>query len=219
MISPRSGTIARWLSRDPIEEKGGRNLYGFVKNSPLNSYDFLGLLMPDRANEIRDRPPSDPPAQPVNDGSRIPVSCAGTVIGEIAVLLFPNLQKGVEGGVYFAAEFKQRGGSCCCLNGAYNWAQWVVQDTYPPFPMTPPYFDDPRGVGYYNDARNTTDLGSLVDTPRNPESDLAKAPGQTISVKFLSCLTCMTTGKRLSCISWGYDYKLQNGVPSVNVVP
>ncbi len=38
--SPRLG---RWISRDPIEEKGGLNLYGFVGNGPSNAVDFVGL--------------------------------------------------------------------------------------------------------------------------------------------------------------------------------
>ena len=33
----------RWLNRDPIEERGGINLYAFVDNSSLAEYDFLGL--------------------------------------------------------------------------------------------------------------------------------------------------------------------------------
>ena len=33
----------RWLSRDPIEEEGGANLYGFVGNMPINAVDNLGL--------------------------------------------------------------------------------------------------------------------------------------------------------------------------------
>lgn len=33
----------RWLSRDPIEEEGGINLYGYVGNSPLTLIDPLGL--------------------------------------------------------------------------------------------------------------------------------------------------------------------------------
>lgn len=33
----------RWPSRDPIGERGGLNLYGFVGNSPNNSIDRLGL--------------------------------------------------------------------------------------------------------------------------------------------------------------------------------
>ena len=36
-------TIGRWLSRDPIEEAGGLNLYGYVENNPLNLVDPLGL--------------------------------------------------------------------------------------------------------------------------------------------------------------------------------
>jgi RHS repeat-associated protein len=37
---PMSG---RWPSRDPIEEKGGSNLYGFVGNSSIGCIDLLGL--------------------------------------------------------------------------------------------------------------------------------------------------------------------------------
>ena len=33
----------RWPSRDPIEERGGINLYGFVGNSPINFWDNLGM--------------------------------------------------------------------------------------------------------------------------------------------------------------------------------
>jgi RHS repeat-associated protein len=34
----------RWPSRDPIEEKGGLNLYGFVENNGANRWDKLGLV-------------------------------------------------------------------------------------------------------------------------------------------------------------------------------
>ncbi len=39
---PASGR-PEWLSRDPIEEGGGINLYGYVGNNPLNAIDPLGL--------------------------------------------------------------------------------------------------------------------------------------------------------------------------------
>ena len=38
-----SPKIGRFLSRDPIEELGGLNLYGFVGNSPIQHTDMLGL--------------------------------------------------------------------------------------------------------------------------------------------------------------------------------
>jgi RHS repeat-associated protein len=37
---PQTG---RWINRDPIEEEGGLNLYGFVNNNGVNKWDFLGL--------------------------------------------------------------------------------------------------------------------------------------------------------------------------------
>ncbi len=37
-----STSTGRWLSRDPIEEKGGRNLYCFVRNNAICLFDALG---------------------------------------------------------------------------------------------------------------------------------------------------------------------------------
>lgn len=38
-----TSNLGRWTSRDPIEENGGLNLYGYVDNNPLNGADPLGL--------------------------------------------------------------------------------------------------------------------------------------------------------------------------------
>lgn len=64
---PSSG---RWLSRDPIEEVGGLNLYGFVGNDPVNHVDVLG-----REGWIPNyQPPgggsTDPATQAANDAIR-----------------------------------------------------------------------------------------------------------------------------------------------------
>lgn len=40
--NPQTG---RWLSRDPIEERGGRSLYGFANNNSVNKADRLGLTL------------------------------------------------------------------------------------------------------------------------------------------------------------------------------
>jgi hypothetical protein len=37
--------VSRWLSRDPIEESGGLNLYGYAGNSPVSFFDPLGLCV------------------------------------------------------------------------------------------------------------------------------------------------------------------------------
>ncbi len=39
-----SPELGRWLSRDPIGENGGENLYGMVWNSPLSLIDYIGLF-------------------------------------------------------------------------------------------------------------------------------------------------------------------------------
>ena len=41
--SPSDG---RWLSRDPIEEEGGLNLYAFTSNAPIVQIDILGKIVP-----------------------------------------------------------------------------------------------------------------------------------------------------------------------------
>jgi len=41
--NPDSGS---WLNRDPIEEKGGLNVYGFVNNQPTILFDPDGRAIP-----------------------------------------------------------------------------------------------------------------------------------------------------------------------------
>jgi RHS repeat-associated protein len=40
-----SPELGRWVSRDPIEEKGGINLYGMVGNDLVNGLDVLGQFL------------------------------------------------------------------------------------------------------------------------------------------------------------------------------
>ena len=40
-----SPTLGRWPNRDPIGEAGGRNIYGYVVNAPVNLVDFFGLFI------------------------------------------------------------------------------------------------------------------------------------------------------------------------------
>ena len=56
-------STGRWLSRDPLEERGEVNLYGMVRNHPTNAIDYLGReeaksmgtleqIHPDQANKL-----------------------------------------------------------------------------------------------------------------------------------------------------------------------
>jgi hypothetical protein len=47
-------TIGRFINRDPIEEEGGANLYGFVENDGVDKTDFLGLDTVARPVEVMD---------------------------------------------------------------------------------------------------------------------------------------------------------------------
>ena len=40
-----SPMLGRWITRDPIEEGGGRNLYGFCENDAVLVYDYIGLMV------------------------------------------------------------------------------------------------------------------------------------------------------------------------------
>jgi len=43
MFRAYNPNLARWISRDPIAERGGINLYGYVFNNPISLIDPLGL--------------------------------------------------------------------------------------------------------------------------------------------------------------------------------
>jgi RHS repeat-associated protein len=49
-------TIGRWLSRDPIGERGGLNLYEYVSNDPTVDFDPLGLFALMHCRRCKDNP-------------------------------------------------------------------------------------------------------------------------------------------------------------------
>jgi hypothetical protein len=49
--------LGRWISRDPIGESGGNNLYGMVANDPVSSWDYLGLAIAQEVMSVVHFPP------------------------------------------------------------------------------------------------------------------------------------------------------------------
>ena len=79
--------IGRWLSRDPIEEQGGKNPYGFVNNQPIESIDQMGLMKRSSLEDI---------ARQLNDTVKnIKCSCSEQSVGMVDL----NLDEG-EAGAY-----------------------------------------------------------------------------------------------------------------------
>ena len=90
----------RWINRDPIEEKGGVNLYRFVENEPIDKTDILGLdgsivhfnpvlpynlQLPPQTSVGQPPPPiQKPPSAPPGNGTRD--SSAGAVAGVASIL-------------------------------------------------------------------------------------------------------------------------------------
>lgn len=59
----------RWLNRDPIEEQGGVNLYGFVGNDGVNWLDYLGWQT--LKNHPKNKTPKGMKVPPGNQGPKI----------------------------------------------------------------------------------------------------------------------------------------------------
>ena len=65
--------MGRWLSRDPIGERGGVNLYHFVRNSPVEHVDMVGLYIPPVAPPPIVLPPVTLPTPPGVPGELPPI--------------------------------------------------------------------------------------------------------------------------------------------------
>ena len=115
----------RWPSRDPIEEEGGVNLYGFVKNDPIKDYDYLGFCTKgeSRIDSESMKPVS---AADSEDPDKAITSGAGKFLNWLLKLIAgagdrarPPVPNALDGGWGWEATVKY---SCCrCKNNELGW--------------------------------------------------------------------------------------------------
>jgi len=104
----------RWLSRDPIQEKGGLNLYGFVGNNAVNRWDVLGLRWEmgswERTQAVRDKVKSqlDVLAQEIiSEGKNagVPLGCKTTSQNTQVLVEFKKKSDVAFASMYFTGFF------------------------------------------------------------------------------------------------------------------
>ena len=84
-----SPELGRWISRDPIEEEGGVNLYAMVGNNPVNKFDRFGFSSFDILYEMFNMSPGAvPPYSPVTKGG-----CCGKDVTKKLNSLLNNVKK------------------------------------------------------------------------------------------------------------------------------
>ena len=101
--------LGRWLSRDPIGENGGLDLYAYVANSPLNRVDSLGLF-DDGADLLQWGKTLAPIAPFIAEAPLLPIAGAAAVGAGTGYLI--NQIPGVSNAVtdlFYNAFYNQRG--------------------------------------------------------------------------------------------------------------
>jgi hypothetical protein len=165
---------SKWLSRDPIGERGGNNLYSMADNNAVNKLDLKGLYVtawnsPDVGNEV------DLGAC----GKVKLMEFWGRHSDTVAIVI--TQQGVVETGAQF--QFILRyfpGPQCCCPSDALiGWKQWILSDNDPTQKnQNFPAVDGP--IQYRN---------QFIDTPGITEKAL-RIVGGPITVEFRVKLGC-----------------------------
>ena len=136
--SPSHG---RWISRDPITERGGYNLYGFLRNRVFNTFDYLGLA----------------PCG-VFTVSETEVESGDGQTGGLGFKISYNDSTGKCcpcGDIKYIQAIK--------VHGVVNGQDWAVDTSYKKTPMSPYY--DTHGVhgdGWIADIPGANSLGSIT---------------------------------------------------------
>jgi len=217
--------LGRWSSRDPVEERGGVNLYEFVRNDGLNGWDIFGMLkagdvipvfrgsvqglMGEKCGEItvnkyESAPwPSEGSTREIGKGTLLPDG--SFLMPEQVVVMARN-----EPSVFFDITFAPRTPDCCCKDGEYRWIQTVIEDDNPLAGKVAPYLDNgDNKKPYYYDYLEL----NFQDAPNILVGDFKRRGKRNVKTKFKLDLVCSTQKDEiLHSIEWGMIFKLKEGV-------
>jgi len=151
-------TTGRWLSRDPIEEKGGTGIYAFVVNNPIKFYDKLGLFPGFGEPDMQHSQPWDWGAV---GNAMCPIRCSG-----VAYNPFTSCCR--DGQILSRA--KQVTGVKWCSGGIHRWIEY------------------PGGsAGYYPAGTTTGDVVCGSGQVVNPEPHISDEDKTCSEIKLSPC--------------------------------
>jgi len=198
----------RWPSRDPIEEEGGVNLYGFVGNDGVDNLDYLGLkIKVGKTYEIKCGKifrKQHAATVTVKQYRTIPI---GAIDGK-----YDNIYSLV-GGAELDLSLDIYS-SCCCLNNDYRWIQTVTSDPRPPDQYAgrvAPYLDDLNGDSpYYHKGKGPHKrFYDAAKVPRNHFLETYGFNSKKFEVRFDLKLVCASENNKIMLnLKWGFDYEL-----------
>ena len=179
-----SPELGRWLTRDPIEEDGGDNLYAFCGNNGIGRVDPMGetTVQLNTKFEFDTQEGSDQPTFPV-------IAISATVLTEPEgwnFLNFIQLKKNTRGGVW---ELDKKGDWPYYYQKS-ELARYVSKDEHGHRVLT--LKDSPRGA--YSESWDF--VSSVVEVSRTCRKVLPSGLGRL----------CKDKVKVLDAVRWKFDY-------------
>ena len=144
-----NASTGRWVSRDPLGEHGGQNLYALVSNAVLDDYDALGLLHSGQILQIN-----------TGTGS----GCTARVVYYSPLPQFAYGKRTIDTKV--GAQLRIEISCDCSGCGCYKWRQHYSQ--YEDEKRTlANVLDAPKGQEWYPEGDSPGDGGLQLRLPRH----------------------------------------------------
>lgn len=223
-----SGSLGRWVSRDPLAEVFSCNLVSYVDQSPLNKFDYLGLwpgllwfIYNNQHNTI-------PPAFKVFEfNNRV---CRGVVSVEHYRLESQDESVGADILMFPVLDSNKPQECLTCKLDDFLWIQVVHYNQDIPAGTRSSSRKIEAGIKPMQAFVDTNDLNLpyygdqgewFSDRPFSARSLFPKSTdglSRSFAASFEACLVCRKSGRTdylMGCVSWGYlTYPIINGVGS-----